>query len=69
MPKSYISVITWKIVVKMREPPGVPITSDTLPSFSRMVGVIDESGRRPGAIVFSVVGAAHAGQVRCTWLW
>jgi hypothetical protein len=37
-------LITWKIDVKMREPPGVPITSDTLPSFVMIVGDIDDSG-------------------------
>src|ERR1700754_2098717 len=37
----------------MREPPGLPITSATLPSFSTIVGVIDDTGRRPGAIVFA----------------
>ncbi len=45
--------MTWKIDVKMREPPGVPITSDTLPSFVRIVGVIDDSGRFFGAIAFA----------------
>ena len=33
----------------MREPPGVPITMVGRPSFTRMVGDIDDSGRLPGA--------------------
>jgi hypothetical protein len=45
--------MTWKIEVKMREPPGVPITSDTLPSFVRIVGVIEESGRFAGSIALA----------------
>ena len=39
--------------MKMREPPGVPITSATLPSFVRIVGLIDESGRFFGSIEFA----------------
>ncbi|KGX47621.1 hypothetical protein Y600_5505 [Burkholderia pseudomallei MSHR3709] len=51
--KSYRFVITWKIDVKIREPPGVPITSATLPSFVRTVGDIDDSGRFFGSIAFA----------------
>ena len=32
----------------MRLPPGEPVTRNGLPSFSTMVGVIDDSGRLPG---------------------
>jgi hypothetical protein len=32
----------------MRLPPGEPVTSTGLPSFSTMVGDIDDSGRLPG---------------------
>jgi hypothetical protein len=39
--------------VKIREPPGVPITMATLPSRVRMVGVIDDSGRLPGAMALA----------------
>ena len=45
--------MTWKTDVKMREPPGVPITSRTAPSRMRIVGVIDDSGRLPGAIALA----------------
>src|SRR5215469_6979734 len=38
--------------VMMREPPGLPSTRKTLPSFSTKVGAIEESGRLPGAIAF-----------------
>ena len=36
----------------MRGPPGEPVTISGLPSFSTMVGVIDDSGllRGPGAL-------------------
>ncbi len=37
----------------MREPPGAPAVMNSLPSFSTMVGVIDDSGRLPGAIAFA----------------
>ena len=37
----------------MRDPPGLPSTSNSLPSFTTIVGVIDESGRLPGAIAFA----------------
>ena len=45
--------MTWNTDVKMRDPPGVPITSRTAPSRSRMVGVIDDRGRLPGAIALA----------------
>ena len=45
--------MTWKIEVKMREPPGVPITSDTLPSLVMMVGLIDDSGCFFGSIALA----------------
>src|SRR5271154_4336728 len=34
----------------MRDAPGVPITMETLPSRVRIVGVMDDSGRFPGAM-------------------
>ena len=37
----------------MREPPGVPSTMATLPSRVRMVGVMEESGRLPGAMALA----------------
>ena len=42
-------MMTCSTVVMMRLPPGEPVTSSGLPSFSTMVGVIDDSGRLPGA--------------------
>ena len=51
--KSCQSVSTWKIEVAMREPPGVPMTMATWPSLSRIVGVMVDSGRLPGAIAFA----------------
>ena len=39
--------------VKILDPPGVPITIATRPSRSRMVGLIDDSGRLPGAMAFA----------------
>jgi hypothetical protein len=39
-------------VVMMVEPPGLPVTSSTLPSLKTSVGLIDDSGRfiDPGAL-------------------
>ena len=48
MPKSSTLTITCSTAVMMRLPPGEPVTSTGLPSFSTMVGVIDDSGRLPG---------------------
>lgn len=33
----------------MREPPEPPITKESLPSLETIVGVMDDSGRLPGA--------------------
>jgi hypothetical protein len=51
--KSCQLVRTWKIDVAIREPPGVPITTATRPSWVRIVGVMVDSGRLPGAIAFA----------------
>ena len=40
-------------VVMISEPPGLPAASQGCPSLKTMVGVIEESGRLPGAIVFA----------------
>ena len=48
MPRSITLTITCSTVVMMRLPPGEPVTRNGLPSFSTMVGVIDDSGRLPG---------------------
>ena len=45
--------ITCSTAVEMREPPGAPTVMNSLPSFSTIVGVIDESGRLPGAIALA----------------
>ncbi len=37
----------------MREPPGAPAAMNSLPSRRTMVGVMDESGRLPGAMAFA----------------
>ena len=37
----------------MREPPGVPMTKFTLPSWVMMVGLMDESMRLPGSIALA----------------
>ncbi|MNP40700.1 hypothetical protein D3C76_1343570 [compost metagenome] len=44
---------TWKIEVKIREPPGVPSTRVTLPSRVTRLGLIDESMRLPGSIALA----------------
>ncbi|CAI8384211.1 MAG: Uncharacterised protein [SAR116 cluster bacterium MED-G04] len=38
----------------MRLPPGEPITSTGLPSFSTIVGAMDERGRLPGSTLFAM---------------
>src|ERR1700680_3981232 len=45
--------IVSRTVVMIREPPGLPSTRKTRPSFSTSVGDIDESGRMPGMIAFA----------------
>ena len=40
-------------IVKMRDPPGVPITMATLPPRVRMVGVMEERGRLKGAMALA----------------
>ena len=37
----------------MRGPPGLPVTMKTLPSRTRIVGVMLESGRLPGAMALA----------------
>ena len=37
----------------MRGPPGLPVASRALPSFSTMVGVMEDSGRLPGSIALA----------------
>ena len=37
----------------MRGPPGAPAVMNSLPSLRTIVGVIDESGRLPGAIALA----------------
>ena len=44
---------TWKIEVKIREPPGVPTTRLTLPSRVTMLGLIEESMRLPGSMALA----------------
>ena len=39
----------------MVEPPGVPTTMESLPSFSTIVGVMELSMRLPGAMLFASV--------------
>ena len=36
----------------MRGPPRLPVTMNSLPSLVTIVGLIEESGRLPGAIAF-----------------
>ena len=43
----------------MRLPPGVPMTITGLPSFETMVGVIELSGRLPGATEAATDGSAQ----------
>ena len=45
--------MTSSTVLMMVGPPGEPTASTGLPSFSTMVGVIEESGVLPGAIAFA----------------
>ena len=40
-------------VVMMRLPPGLPVTRNVLPSFSTIVGLMEESGRLSGATAFA----------------
>jgi hypothetical protein len=37
----------------MRGPPGLPVTMNSVPSFSRIVGVMLERGRLRAAIAFA----------------
>ena len=37
----------------IRPPPGPPTTMNSLPSFVRMLGVMDDNGRLPGWIAFA----------------
>ena len=50
MSKSITLVITSNTVLMMVGPPGLPVTRKGLPSFATMVGVIEDSGRLPGAM-------------------
>ncbi len=54
MPKSSMLISVCALIVMIREPPGEPATSATLPSRSTIVGAMDESGRLPGWIAFFV---------------
>ena len=42
--------MTWRMMVMMRAPPGLPSTRKTWPSCVSRVGLIELSGRLPGAI-------------------
>ena len=42
------------VVEMMVEPPGLPVTMNSLPSFSTIVGVIEDSGRLPGCTALAV---------------
>ena len=48
MPWSMALLTVCSTVVMMRAPPGLPVTSQGLPSFSTKVGVMDDSGRLRG---------------------
>jgi hypothetical protein len=52
-PKSTTFTIESRVVLMMRGPPGLPVTSRGAPSFSTMVGVMLESGRLPGAMALA----------------
>ncbi len=43
-------MIVSRVMVMMREPPGLPVTMHGLPSLVTMVGLIELSGRLPGAM-------------------
>ena len=49
MPWSIMFMMTWRVVVMMRGPPGVPVTRKGRPSRNTMVGLMEESGRLRGA--------------------
>ncbi len=53
MPKSIMLTSTCSVVVMMRAPPGEPVASQGLPSFSTMVGDIELSGRFIGPTAFA----------------
>ena len=53
MPKSTRFISVSSTAVMMRGPPGLPSTNTGRPSFSTIVGVIDDSGRLPGAIALA----------------
>jgi hypothetical protein len=53
MPKSTTPSTVSSVVLMMRGPPGLPVTMKGSPSRSRMVGVMLESGRLPGATAFA----------------
>ena len=46
-------MIVCSTAVMMRLPPGVPTTITGLPSLLTIVGLIELSGRLPGAIAFA----------------
>ena len=55
MPKSTTLRIVSSTVLMMVLPPGLPVTMKSRPSFARMVGVMLESMRLPGAARFGSV--------------
>ena len=50
MPKSITLSMTCSTAVIMMGPPGAPSTRNGLPSLTTMVGIMDDSGRLPGAM-------------------
>ena len=55
MRKSTRFTITCSTVVMMRLPPGLPVTRKRRPSRNRKVGVMEESGRLPGATALAAL--------------
>lgn len=52
IPWSIIFNAVCKVIEIIREPPGEPRTKNTLPSLVTIVGLMDDSGRLPGAMEF-----------------
>ncbi|MNH40932.1 hypothetical protein D3C79_1023270 [compost metagenome] len=50
MPRSTRLMIVWSTVVMMVEPPGEPRARNGAPSFTMIVGDMEERGRFPGWI-------------------
>ena len=65
MPWSITFMIASSVMVMIREPPGLPITMNGLPSFDTIVGLIDDSGDLPrrdrvGLALHQAVEVRHA---------